>query len=68
MSHISKKQKLLTLRQASEILGLHPNTLRNWDNDGTLKAVRVGSRGDRRYLKEDVERLLKKQKVSPTSK
>jgi excisionase family DNA binding protein len=50
----------LTIQQAAEALGVHPNTLRNWDNKGILKAIRFGSRGDRRYQKSDIEKLLKK--------
>jgi excisionase family DNA binding protein len=50
---------MLTLQQAADILNVHPNTLRNWDNDGILKAVRYGKRGDRRYRKEDVLKILK---------
>ncbi len=38
---------ILTLAQASAILHCHPNTLRNWDNKGILKAIRFGARGDR---------------------
>ena len=50
---------ILTLQQASRLLNCHPNTLRNWDNDGKLKAIRFGSRGDRRYRKADILKLLK---------
>jgi excisionase family DNA binding protein len=59
----SKSDKLpdvLTLKQACEILNCHPNTLRNWDNQGTLKAIRFGKRGDRRYKKEDILKILSK--------
>ena len=49
--------ELLTLREAAAILKCHPNTLRNWDRSGVLKAVRIGSREDRRFRKEDVLRL-----------
>lgn len=51
---------LLTLREASEILKCHPNTLRLWDKKGILKAVRFGERGDRRYKREDILQLLEK--------
>jgi excisionase family DNA binding protein len=53
----SEIPELLTLREACAILKCHPNTLRNWDRSGVLKAVRIGSREDRRYRKEDVLRL-----------
>lgn len=50
--------ELLTLREAADILKCHPNTLRNWDRSGILKAVRIGTREDRRYKKEDILKLL----------
>ena len=50
---------ILTLKQACEVLNCHPNTLRNWDNEGTLKAIRFGKRGDRRYRKEDIIKMIK---------
>ena len=52
--------EILTLKQACEFLNCHPNTLRNWDNKGILKAIRFGSRRDRRYKKEDILRLINK--------
>lgn len=44
----------LTLKQVSELLKVHPNTLRNWDKNGTLKPIRIGERKIRRYKKEDI--------------
>lgn len=49
--------KLLTIRQAAEILNVHVETLRRWDKAGKLKAIRVNERGDRRYRPEDLEKL-----------
>jgi len=49
---------ILTLKQACEVLNCHSNTLRNWDNQGILKAIRFGKRGDRRYYKKDILRVL----------
>lgn len=48
----------LTLKQACELLQVHPNTLRNWDKSGTLKAIRIGERKLRRYRKEDLLKLM----------
>ena len=56
----TKKDAIITLAEACEILSCHPNTLRKWDNKGFLKAIRFGTRGDRRYRKSDIEKLLKK--------
>ena len=52
--------EILTLKEACEVLNCHPNTLRNWDNKGTVRAIRFGSRGDRRYHKKDILDLIKK--------
>lgn len=48
----------LTLKQACELLQVHPNTLRNWDKNGILKAIRIGAGKLRRYKKEDILALL----------
>ena len=58
-----KFPELLTLKEACEILKVHPNTLRQWDEKGIVKAVRFGARRDRRYRKEDILNLLKDKKV-----
>lgn len=54
--------ELLTLRQACEILKVHPNTLRQWDVKGILKAIRFGARKDRRYRKQDIIKMLEMNK------
>jgi excisionase family DNA binding protein len=46
--------ELLTLKQASALINVHPNTLRNWEREGKVKAVRIGTRRDRRFLKASV--------------
>lgn len=53
----------LTLKQVSELLSVHPNTLRNWDKNGTLKPIRIGERKIRRYKKEDVKKFLEQSKT-----
>ena len=61
-SKFNKLPDVLTLKQACEILNCHPNTLRNWDNQGILKAIRFGKRGDRRYKKSDILGMIKTSK------
>ena len=51
---------MLTTREVARILNLHINTVRRWSNQGILRAYRVGSRGDRRFIRQDVENLLTK--------
>ena len=53
-------EELLTLREAAQILKVHPNTLRLWDKKGILVAVRIGEKRVRRYKKEDLEKFIKK--------
>ena len=50
--------KLLTIRQAAEILNVHVETLRRWGKSGKLKATRINERGDRRYNPGDIEKIL----------
>lgn len=57
--HTDKLPEILTLSQACEILNCHPNTLRNWENKGLIQCIRFGSRGDRRFKKEEVLKLIK---------
>lgn len=63
---MDKKQKLLKLSEAAELLNVHPNTLRKWDKKGILKAVRFGQRKDRRYRREDIMRLVNSKTSSKT--
>ena len=51
---------LLNIKQTAQILNVSPWTLRQWDNKGKLKAIRIGSRKDRRYKKEDIIEILNK--------
>lgn len=52
-------QELLTIREVADLFGVHQQTLRRWDEEGKLKAVRVGKFGHRKYHKTDVDKLLK---------
>lgn len=51
-------QNLLKMSEAAKMLNVHPQTLRQWDRKGILKAVRFGQRKDRRYKREDIEKLM----------
>ncbi len=60
MPRKKKNPELLTLKEACELLKVHPNTLRQWDKKGVLKAVRFGIRKDRRYLLVDLKKFIAK--------
>jgi len=49
---------MLTVREVSQLLHVHSNTLRRWTEQGIIKAYRIGPRGDRRFRAEDVAVLL----------
>jgi len=49
---------MLTVREVSQILHVHSNTLRRWSDMGIIKAYRIGPRGDRRFRQEDITLLL----------
>ncbi|MCX7955527.1 MAG: helix-turn-helix domain-containing protein [Patescibacteria group bacterium] len=49
---------LLTIKEVASILRVSPLTIKRWGKSGKLPAIRINSRGDRRYKKEVVLRLL----------
>lgn len=55
---LSDLPDLLTIREVAELLRVSPLTIKRWGKKGKLPAVRINSRGDRRYKKEVITRLL----------
>jgi excisionase family DNA binding protein len=51
-------ETMLAAKDVASLLNLHVNTVRRWNNEGILKAYRMGPRGDRRFPREDVLRLV----------
>lgn len=49
---------LLTVGEVAEILRVSSLTIKRWGKRGKLPAIRINSRGDRRYRKESVLWLL----------
>jgi len=49
---------LLTIKEVASLLRVSPLTIKRWGKSGKLPAIRINSRGDRRYKKEVVLRLL----------
>ncbi|MBI4040087.1 helix-turn-helix domain-containing protein, partial [Candidatus Daviesbacteria bacterium] len=49
---------LLTVKEVAEILRVSTLTIKRWGKRGKLPAIRINSRGDRRYKKEAVLYLL----------
>lgn len=55
---IANLPDLLTVREVAQILRVSPLTIKRWGKRGKLPAIRINSRGDRRYKKEAVLWLL----------
>ena len=48
----------LTLKEASRRLGVHPNTLRNWERQGVVRLIRLPGSRYRRVPVSEVQRLV----------
>jgi len=60
VAKMPKQQRvILTTSGAAQLLGVHPNTIRQWSKKGILKSYRISARGDRRFKQEDVDSFLK---------
>ena len=49
---------LLTIKEVASLLRVSPLTIKRWGKSGKLPAIRINSRGDRRYRKQVVQKLL----------
>ena len=58
MTHRREKipnlETMLTARQVADFLHVSISTVRRWSDRGMLTCYRIGSRGDRRYRREDI--------------
>ena len=68
MTHASGKGdgRLLTIGQAAELLGVHPLTVRNWSEKGTIRCLRTPG-GHRRYRLQDLQRALARPQDDPAT-
>ena len=55
---LSDLPDLMTIREVADLLRISPLTIKRWGKKGKLPAIRINTRGDRRYRKEVVLRLL----------
>jgi excisionase family DNA binding protein len=56
--------KWLSLQKASQMLGVHPSTLRQWADSGKIRTVRTPG-GHRRFAESDVRALLEPEPLRP---
>ena len=57
----------LQIKAAAALLGVAPNTLRNWDRTGKIQVYRHPVNNYRLYKKADLQRLLASIESSATS-
>ena len=50
--------KMMPVGEASQILHVHPNTLRKWSDQGLIPTYRIGTRRDRRFAVQDLVAFL----------
>jgi len=55
---INNLPDLLTVKEVAQLLRVSVLTVKRWGKRGKLPAIRINSRGDRRYKKEAVLWLL----------
>jgi excisionase family DNA binding protein len=58
MVTMMQMDNMMTIREVSELLHIHPNTLRRWCDSGRIRSYRITSRGDRRFKREDIAQFL----------
>ncbi len=49
--------EMLNVRETARRLGVHENTIRNWEQRGLLRAMRLPGSGYRRFGAEQVDQL-----------
>ena len=59
-----KNEKTYKIGEVAEMLGVHEDTLRNWDEQGLVVADRVGTRQDRRYTVDHIRLIKEKDLIS----
>jgi len=60
MKTVMNNSRMLTTTEVARFLHVHPNTVRQWANRELIHAYRLGTRGDRRFKREEVDNFLSK--------
>ena len=54
----NQMDNMLTIREVSRLLHVHPNTLRRWADKGVIRSFCITPRGDRRFMSQDIDQFL----------
>lgn len=57
--------KTYNIKQAAKILNVNEDTLRNWEEKGLIKPLRIGLRKDRKYTDDILSETVKKGLANP---
>lgn len=50
-------KEFLNVRETAQQLGVHENTVRNWEERGVLRGIKLPGSGFRRFPRKEVERM-----------
>lgn len=53
-----KIERLMTIGEVADLFRVVPLTIKRWTKAGKISCIRINSRGDRRYLRSEIERIL----------
>ena len=56
---MDKEEQLLNVQEASQLLGVSLKSIRRWAQQKKIRGLKVGSRGDWRFTKEDLLKVVK---------
>lgn len=57
----AQSTEYLSIKEAAEMLSIHPETLRRWDRAKKIISIRIGASGHRKFRKTDIELLTRNQ-------
>lgn len=62
-------QEFMNVRETAKQLGVHENTVRNWEARGTLRGIKLPGSGFRRFPRAEVERMRREmlESYAPTT-
>lgn len=66
MATTTKEDKLITLTEAAKLLGVYPDTVGRWLDDGHIDGIRTPG-GHRKVYRASVDELLKRMQVKKKS-